>query len=633
VHRIRPLLALALVVCAAPLQAAPKDIAELFPAETLVFVEVRQTAPTAKQLAAFFQGTSFENALPAIDKIREKRRPNQYVDTAGPGILAAFLGPEMLKEFGRLEGMAAALTCFDKNGEPQLAAVVLTGDSQVPGFMMRAYLSAGPSLRKVATVEGFDLYQETSNVFVDDPLLDGRGEGARQTSTPYGPVVAYQPGIILVGSDKEAASAIIRRYKGREKSAALASSPTFKQAQAQRDAPGLFLFADAKKLLKTQTAPEPKRDEPNPYLLVLLQRLLPTAGIGAVTARLQFHEQGIDLRCALKLTEAAARPLADFFSGPSLSGVDLNEISKDAPLALTLRLPDAKQRLPLLLGVLDPIVKSTGTLGPSASEILHDLEEKKVLSSAALAKVNRLTLVVAPFASWLKGEPPLPTVIIHADDAEDLPALEAAIPKVLELLGGNKADAVTETIDGIKVRSLEAKASPLGAPIHYAQLGAKLAIGPDRRAVAASLRADPALSMALKPEVVEAVKSAGGPAFVAVLNGAGLLTPPAPKQRNEPPPPPNGPRPARPNGNMPETSAAPNWAAYLPKEAVAVLNGLPPLVLAVKRDKNELRFELIQRDPNRWRVKAVEQLFEVLMERNREAFATEIDGPIVFPGR
>ena len=50
-------------------------------------------------------------------------------------------------------------------------AVLLTGESQLPGFLMRAFLSAHPDLRKIGAVEGVDLYQERSVVYLDDPLL------------------------------------------------------------------------------------------------------------------------------------------------------------------------------------------------------------------------------------------------------------------------------------------------------------------------------------------------------------------------------------------------------------------------------------------------------------------------------
>ena len=45
-----------------------------------------------------------------------------------------------------------------------------------------------------------------------------------------------------------------------------------------------------------------------------------------------------------------------------------------------------------------------------------------------------------------------------------------------------KADAITETIDGVRIRSLGAKLS--GSSVHYGQHGSTFAAGSDRKAVA-----------------------------------------------------------------------------------------------------------------------------------------------------
>jgi hypothetical protein len=223
-------------------------------------------------------------------------------------------------------------------------------------------------------------------------------------------------------------------------------------------------------------------------------------------------------------------------------------------------------------------------------------------------------------------------MVIYADTEEALGPLAAAIPAILVLLGGQQADAVTETIDGIKVRSLEAKASPLGAAIHFAQLGTGLAIGSDRKAIAACLRADPARGIGSALEVGNAVKAAGKSSFAGVFNWVDALLPPAPAKQNIAPPPVSGPRPIRADGEPIETPAMP----LVPREVLAALQGLPPLVVSIGREKDELRFEFRQRDPHCLRAKAVESWFQWLATSRREFYgnaqAVETDvAPLILP--
>ena len=608
------LLALPIIFWPATIYGAPKDVAELFPADSLAYLEMCKPGETAKDIAAFFKGSILENPLPTLDKMRE----TNGAGVREAGLFTAFFGPEMVKEANRFQGVAVALTGFDKRGNPEFTAVVLTGASQLPGFVMRSFLASHPGLRKVDLIEEIGLYVERANQF-EDPLLGN--PGGRRQAKDTGPVFAYDPGIVLIGSNKVHVASAIRRWKQKEKSASLAENPAFKKAVDQRQAPGLFLFADAKRLLEKQTAPAANRKGPEPFATELLRKLLPPADVETCTARLEFKPQGLDLRCSLKLAPKSNNALANLLGGPGLEIADLHGLGKESPLAVVLNFPPGGQRLPALLDLLERLAKASGTLGPTASEIVQELEEKKTLAPGSLAKVDRLSIVMPPIASWPKGSLPLPTFILHADTSEALESLEAAVPAVLELLGGKKADPVTETIDGVKVRTLEPKASPMGSALHYARREKLLAIGVDRRFVAACMTADPARSLAAVPDVNEMLKSAGKVSLLGAWNWSATLLPAKSEKagpKNPPPPfPIDGPF-------EPEGRPAP---PALPLEVFESLRGLPPLVITLSSQDDELRLELRQRDPRGLRIAAIYRWFEWYVKTRPMMYGQPFDVP------
>jgi hypothetical protein len=602
-----------LLVAASAIRAEPKDVAKLFPAKSVVYVEVAKPGAAANDLAAFLKGTVFENALPALNKLKEKQRPNGLLDTTEAGLLSAFLGPEMLKEAGRFQGLAAGITGFDKNGEPEFLAAVLTGESQLPGFIMRAFLSAHPDIRKVATVEGIDLYQDMQVQFFEDPLIGPGALPPVRQAQPVGSLYAYEPGLILVGTSKDQVSAAIRRFKGKDKSPALTAAAEFKEAAAQRDKPGLFIFADAKALLgRLDDAIKEKKDA-NDFALRAVRRLLPAASVRTVVALLELRDGGFDMRCRLKLDSKSPSTLAELLDGQALAAMDLNCLAKDSPLAVMLKLPAGEKRLPRLLTVLDSVIKSTGTLGPTASEIVQELEAKKLLSARDLSAVSRVSLVMPAMTTWPKNAVPVPVLLVHADSTAVLAALEAAMPAVFEMLGAAKGDAVTETIDSANVRTLEAKASPTGTQIHYAQHGSALAIGTDRKLLAACLVAAAAKSYASVDEVAEPFKSSDARAAVAIINWPELLGRGEPDKAVAKRPIWDGT-----SSTIPfDALVAPgtyvggrgSWRE-VPRDVLKQFTGLPPLVVTLGRQGDELRFELHQRDPKSIRAKAIDRWFD-----------------------
>src|SRR5437763_15759878 len=140
--------ALALVLLAAlaaPLAAQQplpvKDTADLFPADTLLFLDIVKPADIAREVTAFTKGTPVENTNEFMAKWHAKLGDGYYPDAMMLGTFSAFAGPEMMAEAARMQGAAVALTGVDKKGEPEIVGVILPGQSNVPGFVIRMIMS------------------------------------------------------------------------------------------------------------------------------------------------------------------------------------------------------------------------------------------------------------------------------------------------------------------------------------------------------------------------------------------------------------------------------------------------------------------------------------------------------------
>lgn len=592
----------------APVRAGSADLTDLFPEQTLVYIEISRPSETFKQLSGFLKGSTLEDALPALNRVREKQSINSFFDSSAAGMVATLLGPEMLQEASRFKGFAAGLTGFNKQREPEWAGVLLPGDSQLPGFLMRGFLSAHPDIRKIAAVEGIDLYQERFVDFVDDPLNGLPVDGGARATRHAGPVFAFQPGMILIASSRDAATQVVLRHKKKdEKAPSLSAHPGLRAASAQRQEPGLFLHADMKAILDRSVIPPLGRNEAEPQTLLLLRKLLP--GVQSLTAHLVVQESGINLRGALTIDPMANSPLAALLSGPGLNGSDLRSIGNDSPLTFALKLPAGDRRIASLAGLLDPLVKATGTLGPSASEMLQDLEDRKILERAALAKVTHLSLVLPPLASWPNDRLPLPTILIRAETDESLELIAPAIPAVLALLGGQPADAVTETIDDIRIRSLEGKASPRGLPIHFALHRKTLGIGEDRAFVAACLKREDKDSIGQHPEVISVLKSDDASTGLAIVDWSKWLAPPRADAREPDPRKTAVPQPADFIERGARTNSPPG-RTWIPPDLGNHIQGMPPLLVTISRKGDALQLSIHQPDSKALRTKAIDHWFD-----------------------
>jgi hypothetical protein len=599
---MRSVIGLTTLIFVAPaIRAEPKDIAALFPADTILYAEVNQPGVVGKDLTAYLKGTVFATHAPGFKTLRE--RQDGGFNTSPSGLLAALLAPEMLNEAAQFKGLAGGIVGFDKQGEPELLFVLLPGESKLPGFLLKSFVTARADIRKITTVEGVDLFQRTIIQYNDDPLLPGPAPGPpNQKLLPIGPLYVNHAGLIVVGTNREHVVALIRRFKDKEKAGSLMTSASFKSLVEERTKPGILLLANARRLLEQidQNVRASKDSDPASWLA--FRSLLPPSSVGTLVGRLEIKDDDIRLQARIQVEEKAASPLARLLDGAGLSTADLNSIATQSPLSLNIAMP-AEQRANRLLNALDAVIKSTGTLGPSASEVIDELTEKKLLTREDLARLNRIAFALPSITSWPKNQTPLPALVVYADDPGVLEKLESTIPAVLELLGGVKADPITETINGIRIHSLEAKASPTGQPIHYARHGNALAVGLDRTSLADLMRPPASTGSWLK--------HLDQPGMVCVWNWVETRRGPISTRKTD-----ASPRRGVAYGQLPQ-SASPYYpgmrpanALRLPVEAFDQFDGLPPLVMALSRRDGNLLIDIKQADPKRVRTKGISQLFE-----------------------
>jgi hypothetical protein len=242
-----------------------RNVAELLPADTLGFVELRQPGALLKEVANLFEGTAFGNIPDSLTKLwgKDGPPPRERAAMAPVGAFGLFLSPEMVKEVGRLQGAGFAVTSF-KNGQPQMVAIVLPGESNAPAFFMRAFLTFEPN-KLIGEVEGVRIYQQEPRRWQIEPkrgFEEKRGFEPREKPAPpqdrdeekrplraekkHGdePAFAMMPGALLIGT-LDAVKDVILRAKGKVKGETLAGNKTYQEASKEIGGqPGLFAYVN-----------------------------------------------------------------------------------------------------------------------------------------------------------------------------------------------------------------------------------------------------------------------------------------------------------------------------------------------------------------------------------------------------
>src|SRR5207244_1673198 len=104
--------AAAFLLLVGPVRAEVKDPADLFPSQTLAYLEFREPGRLAKEIGALVKGSVLENLPASIAKFRAEHPSNQFWMFQSVGMSGIFASPECIAELGRLQGAAVALTGF-----------------------------------------------------------------------------------------------------------------------------------------------------------------------------------------------------------------------------------------------------------------------------------------------------------------------------------------------------------------------------------------------------------------------------------------------------------------------------------------------------------------------------------------
>ena len=584
----------ALLLLAAPASAAPPtDAADLFPPGTLAYAELNNPAELGPQLAAMFKGTPLEDSIPFIHAKKDAAKTLLELQAKQQlAELALLVSPEVLAEFRKLGGVAVGLTGFNDRGEPEVALAVLTGDSAAAGLAARAFVTTSASLRKVADVSKVPVFQYRQPNIQYDPNGTPKLVDKPPTEGPHEPTFAYTPGLFVAGSSKAAIAPVVKRFLGDEKES-LRTAAGFKAAAAAHRKPGIFFYADAPALLAKLDEAARARGEPfDSDVLAWLRITANQKAVKSLAGGVRFRDGGLALTAVGTFDPAAASPLLAFLAGPPVKVATLHHARKPAAFAATVNLPE-KNRAAAVLDLLDAMAKADGELGRLPGEAVKEMEAKYkvLLRDGMLAKVRAVTVIVPAVQVLPKGAKPLPMLVLHFDDAAAATAWEEFMPKLIGDLAGEKpTQPSSETVNGVKVLSLPGTGLPWKAPVHYVRKGEVLAIGLDRKFVAAALTPDAATSVVGdKPLPLPA----GDLALLGTLNLGELIaavdapvaaaagSPSRPNLRSV-------------NGEVISTDELLKDAASARTAFLAAFGALPPAVVSVQRSETELRLDIFQ---------------------------------------
>jgi hypothetical protein len=221
---------------------------------------------------------------------------------------------------------------------------------------------------------------------------------------------------------------------------------------------------------------------------------------------------------------------------------------------------------------------------------------KLPLTDELLAKVRAVTVIVPAKQELPKGAKPIPTFVLHLEDAATASAWEQALPKIVgELTNEKPPQPSSETVSGVKVLSLPGAALPWKSPVHYARKDAVLVIGQDRKMIAATLTPDAATSVAggprplvVPPGDLALLGTVNLGELVAAIDFPAITGPGQPGTFGGPP-------------RIRRGELLPDAPENLVKEAekareafLAAFGELTPASVALRRSGNELRLEVFQ---------------------------------------
>lgn len=592
-----------------PGKAAVTDPAALFPADTLAYADVRKPGDLADVLAGWVKKTAFADPLERTHKELEKvanSSPQAIIVQRALGLATLVVSPESFAEIRRFHGIGVGVTGFTKDHQPEVAAAVLLGDSNIAGLAVRAFLTSKPDTRQVSTVEGVAIYQHRANL---GPIYNSNNGQPFQPDDEANPLRGHQPmpgageatyaytrGLLVVGTSATAVGDVIRRFQGKEKSASLAESEPFQKASADRGK-GVFLYAVPPAIsARLDQAKKDGTSALSPDFAAILRFVVNAKAVPVVTGNLLLKPDSVTLQLSATVDPNQPSPLANLLTGPAVSLDGFRCAGKDTALVMTLALPPEPERARAILQFLDSLAKANGSLGQSPSEAVT-ADDRKLLVGA-----KSVTVLVPEKQELPRGGLPMPMLVIHCESEEMAGKWVDSLPRFAKLLAGSETlpTPSSESLGSVKIVSTAVDGLPWQAPVHAARAGSTVILGLDRKLVAAAAGMPAAIKVpegdrgvgvgVIRPTGFPDTFTDLGVKFLALtlsqdeqtirnLGGnpfrfrRGFLAPPPPEPQEVDP-----------------KKVKPTPASQIHK----VMDSLPPLTVRLSRDRSAIRLEIRQ---------------------------------------
>ena len=458
-----------------------KDPAELFPAQVLVYAELRQPGALAENLVGLFEGSKLKDLQPDyVNRTVVGKNPHgiSVVDERWR-FLQLFLAPELVRESRRLQGAALAITGIDPKGEPEYVALVLPGESNIPGFAMRAYV-ASQRVARAGEVEGVPLYYDAGRQI--ERNLEGTG-----------PVMAQVSGVLVFGSANPVKE-VLRRVKGRGTGPALAASEPFQEARRELGSrPGLFVYEEFGPLLE-RFAPMLTQGPNAVYgdLAKAALALLNPKAFQSVAAALTLEPDSLVYRAQVRLRHGQTSAVIDALPATPLPADLLQFVPSGALVVAGLANADGEKRFSRLMEQADKQVKENAGNDLVPSQFLEQFETRALgakLGKDLLGRIAAVAFALSdPLASAAEPLEPAFVVILRATDEDAAQALVSDVmPRLMGMVLGQRGIKPTEEV--VAGRKIYALGPPGQGRVYFGRHGKTLVLGPQQAMVRDALAA------------------------------------------------------------------------------------------------------------------------------------------------
>jgi hypothetical protein len=400
------------------------DPAKWLPGNTLFYVETAQPKVLAQEWENGLAGSALGDYPFSMQKLQGN------MQGGGPDWLMPLglaLSPDGLKEMQKMPGAAWAVTGIDSLGRPQQVAILLTGDSPLPGLLLRQALASG-RWQEQTVVAGIKVYRHQG--MSPMPGWGGAGvPGQPGLSEMHDQALALLPNAIVLGS-QEAVNDVLKRSQGQATSGTLADLEAFKRLrQGYTQKPGLFAYA------ATSNLPEQRP---------LLRRVVNPNAIPHAAGQIIFQDGTLAFDGVLELDSEFRSPMVEAIPTGSLSPAFLHFVPKNATVAIATANPDGGKRWERFLDLLDGAVKLSDANVRLPSRMLDRLEDELQFSfgKELAPKITQAAFVLTGLNAQPSDAKPL--IVLEALDEEEAKKWVAEILPRWASLGRTKP--ITPTV-------------------------------------------------------------------------------------------------------------------------------------------------------------------------------------------